>query len=385
MMDVLFTGGAMLLGADLLEGQALAVAGERIAWIGPAAEAPPARRFVNLDGRLLLPGFIDVQVNGGGGMLFNDERSVEAIVTIASAHARYGTTGFLPTLISDSLCVINSAVRAVDAAIAAQVPGVLGIHLEGPFLNPARRGIHPAEWLIPPDQGTVSRLASLRSGKTLITLAPEVTGDALIAALVVKGALVSIGHTQATSAQVQSALAAGARGFTHLFNAMPPLINRSPGPVGAALVDQTAWCGLIVDGHHVDPIALRVALACRPLDRFMLITDAMALIGEAGGTFTFNGETITVADGRSLNPAGVLAGSALDMASAVRRARDELGLTLPQAVAMATSSPAAFLGMSNEIGVLAKGYRANLVVADSGLIVHQTWIAGSSVFSSSLS
>lgn len=383
MMDVLFSGGPILLGDDLVEGRALAVSDGRISWIGGLADSPPAVRTVNLAGRMLLPGFIDVQVNGGGGVLFNDRQDVATLAVIAAAHARYGTTGLLPTLISDRLDVFEAGIGAVDAAISAGVPGVLGIHLEGPYLNEARRGIHPAEQLARPDPHAVRRLTALRGGKTMITLAPEVTGVGVVAALDAAGVVVSLGHTQANAAQIQSALAAGARGFTHLFNAMPALINRDPGPVGAALADQTAWCGLIVDGYHVDPLVLRIALACRPLDRFMLVTDAMALIGDADGTFTFNGETITVAQGCPRNPDGVLAGSALDMASAVRNAVDQLGLSLPQAVAMASRCPAAFLGLDQELGILAEGYRASLIVAGAGLAVEQTWIDGIQAFSSS--
>lgn len=380
MIDLLFTGGPILQGDTLAEGLALAVQGDRIAWIGTATDAPCAHRTVDLDGRMLLPGFIDVQVNGGGGVLFNDRQDVTTLGKIAGAHARFGTTGLLPTLISDGPEVFDAGIRAVDEAIAARMPGVLGIHLEGPFLSEARRGIHPGERLARPDSAAVSRLTALKRGKTVITLAPEITGTDFVAALVAGGALVSLGHTEASAAQVQAALAAGARSFTHLFNAMPALVNRDPGPVGAALADRNAWCGLIVDGFHVDPLVLRVALACRPLDRFMLVTDAMALVGDASGAFTFNGESITVERGCPRNHAGVLAGSALDMASAVRNAIDQLNLSLGQAVAMASTAPAAYLGLEQELGLLAKDYRASLVIADAGLAVHQTWIDGNQAF-----
>ncbi|MCC6925265.1 N-acetylglucosamine-6-phosphate deacetylase [Novosphingobium sp.] len=380
MIDTLFHGGPILQGERMAEGLALAVANGRITWIGPVADAPAAARRVDLAGRMLLPGFIDVQVNGGGGVLFNDSQDTATLRTIVAAHARFGTTGLLPTLISDRIEVFDAGIQAVEAAIAAGVPGVLGIHLEGPYLSEARRGIHPAEQLARPGPEAASRLTALRGGKTLITLAPEVTGTDFVRELGAAGALVSLGHTEADAMQIQAALTAGARGFTHLFNAMPALLNRSPGPVGAALNDRNAWCGLIVDGFHVDPLVLRIALACRPLDRFLLVTDAMALVGDADGTFAFNGETITVEQGCPRSPDGVLAGSALDMASAVRNSIDQLGLSLPQAVAMASSAPAAFLGLEDQLGQLAPGLRANLVVARAGLAIDQTWIDGNPAF-----
>lgn len=380
MNDVLFTGGPILLGEELIRGRALTVSGGRITWIGVAQAAPPARRTIDLDGLMLLPGFIDVQVNGGGGILFNSRQDVPTLATIAAAHARFGTTGMLPTLISDCSEVTDAGIRAVDGAIAAGVPGILGIHHEGPYLSKARRGIHPASRLVRPGNRAVQRLTALKSGKTLVTLAPEITGTDFVRDLVASGALVSLGHTEASAAEIEAALDAGASGFTHLFNAMPPLSNRSPGPVGAALLDRKAWCGMIVDGFHVDPMVLRIALACRPLDRFMLVTDAMALVGDEDGQFAFNAETITVKGGCARNPDGVLAGSALDMAGAVRNAISQLGLPLPRAVAMASSAPAAFLGLETEIGTLAPGFRASMVVADPALGIHQTWIDGKQVF-----
>jgi N-acetylglucosamine-6-phosphate deacetylase len=380
MNDVLFIGGPILLGEELIRGRALAVSGGRITWIGVAQAAPPARRTIELDGLMLLPGFIDVQVNGGGGVLFNSRQDVPTLATIAAAHARFGTTGMLPTLISDCSEVTDAGIRAVDGAIVAGVPGILGIHHEGPYLSKARRGIHPASRLVRPGNRAVQRLTALKSGKTLVTLAPEMTGTGFVRDLVGSGALVSLGHTEASAAEIEAALEAGATGFTHLFNAMPPLSNRNPGPVGAALSDRKAWCGMIVDGFHVDPLVLRIALACRPLDRFMLVTDAMALVGDGDGQFAFNAETITVKDGCARNPDGVLAGSALDMASAVRNAISQLGLPLPRAVAMASSAPASFLGLETEMGMLAPGFRASMVVADPALGIHQTWIDGKQVF-----
>ncbi|MBU6267560.1 MAG: N-acetylglucosamine-6-phosphate deacetylase [Sphingomonadales bacterium] len=369
-----------LAGVDRGEGLALAVDGGRIAWIGPERDAPTGRRRVDLGGAMLLPGFIDVQVNGGGGVLFNDTPDPDAIAAIARAHYQYGTTGLLPTLISDSLDVVDAGITAVRAAIARKVPGVLGIHIEGPFLNPARKGIHDAALLARPTLDVIPRLAALRNGRTLVTLAPEMVPPGFVAALAAAGVIVSAGHSQASLAETRAALADGMTGFTHLFNAMPPMLNRDPGVVGAALDDQSAWCGLIVDGIHVDPAVLRIALRCRPHDRFLLVTDAMPVVGSPLTEFRLNGMAIDARDGRCIGPGGTLAGSALDMASAVRNAAAWLGLSLPQAVAMASANPAAFLGLSETCGTLAVGRLADLVIADEGVLVRQTWIAGTPVF-----
>lgn len=380
MIDTVFSNGRILLDGDLVEGQAVALAGGRIVWIGAATDAPGGVQRVDLDGAMLLPGFIDVQVNGGGGVLFNDTPDIATIAAIGRAHARYGTTGFLPTLISDRLAVIDAGIAAVDGAIDAGVPGVLGVHLEGPFINPARRGIHDAAKLARLTSEVLPRLTALHRGRTMMTVAPEMVDPAFLRQLVAGGVLLCAGHTEASLEVTRAALADGLRGFTHLFNAMPPLMNRKPGVVGAALEDQGAWCGLIVDGVHVDPLVLRVALQCRPHDRFMLVTDAMPVVGSGADSFELNGETIEVRDGRCLSANGTLAGSALDMAGAVRNAMLMLGLSLPEAVAMASRSPAEFLGLDKDLGQIALGARASLVVADDGLVVRETWIDGVQIF-----
>lgn len=380
MIADLFMGGRVLTGGVLAEGLAVGLSEGRIVWLGPQEQAPPALSSHQLDGDLLLPGFIDVQVNGGGGVLFNDEPSAEAIAAIGRAHYQFGTTGFLPTLISDTLEVVDAGIEAASAAIAEAVPGVLGIHIEGPFLNPRRKGIHDGAKLIPLERGLLPRLTALEAGRTVVTLAPEMVPDGLIAALSEAGVLVCAGHTEATLEQMRSAYQAGMRGVTHLFNAMPPLVNRAPGPVGAALEDQNAWCGLIVDGFHVDPAVLRLALKCRPLDRFMLVTDAMPTVGAASQEFALGSEVIRVSQGRCQSADGTLAGSALDMAGAVRGAMEQMGLSLPQAAAMASANPAAFLGLDHELGSIAPGYRASLVVASETLEVRQTWVDGIRVF-----
>ena len=325
---------------------------------------------------MLLPGFIDVQVNGGGGVLFNDEPSAATIRTIGEAHRRFGTTGFLPTLISDDLGTIGRAIAAVQSSLDEGIPGVLGIHIEGPFLNWARRGVHNPKHLRLLDSSVVSLLCRLRAGKTVLTLAPEMTTPDMIAELTTGGVLVSAGHSNATFAETTESIARGLRGFTHLFNAMAPLAPRAPGIIGAALYDDATWCGIIVDGHHVDPVMLKLALRCKRHDRFMLVTDGMPPVGSAKPTFVLQGRTIRVVDGACRDENGTLAGTALDMASAVRNAVSSLGLGIVAAARMASEYPAEFLGLGDELGRIAPGYRANLVLVDDDVQVQRTWIEG---------
>src|SRR5947208_99690 len=273
-MAVALVNGRVLSDDGWVDGKCVLLNGGRI--VDLVAETDPRCQAVqryDLRGQLLLPGFIDSQVNGGGGVLFNDAPSVETIRAIGQAHRKFGTTGFLPTLISADLDVVARAIAAVQAAIQAGVPGVLGIHIEGPFLNVARKGVHDPAKLRELGPSALGLLTSLRGGRTLVTLAPEMTTPQMIEKLVAAGVVVSAGHTNATYAQICTALRHGLSGFTHLFNAMSQLTAREPGAVGAALDDPTSWCGIIVDGEHTDPVALRIALRCKTHDRFMLVTE----------------------------------------------------------------------------------------------------------------
>jgi N-acetylglucosamine-6-phosphate deacetylase len=376
-MSLALTNGRVLRGTQFVTDQCVLIDRGRI--VDVLAVSDPrcrAARQRDLGGALLLPGFIDSQVNGGGGVLFNDAPNVESIEAIGRAHRHFGTTGFLPTLISADLEVVARAIAAVRAAIAARVPGVLGIHIEGPFLNVARKGVHDPAKLRELDASALGLLTSLGEGRTLVTLAPEMTTPDLIEQLVERGVVVSAGHTNATYAEISSALAHGLSGFTHLFNAMSQLTGREPGAVGAALDDARSWCGIIVDGAHTDPVVLRIALKCKPHDRFMLVTDAMPSVGTGHGSFELQGRRITVRGHACFDEDGRLAGSNIDMASCVRNAVAMLGVSLAEAVRMASEWPAAFLGLAHELGRIAPGYRANLVAADDELNVLETWIDG---------
>ncbi|HET9473134.1 MAG TPA: N-acetylglucosamine-6-phosphate deacetylase [Steroidobacteraceae bacterium] len=372
-----FRNGKLLTDAGIELDRTLLVRDGRIEAVVGAREVVGADRIIDLGGDLLVPGFIDAQVNGGGGALFNDDPSAATIAIIARAHRRFGTTGFLPTLISDDLDVVARAMDAVGEAIRAGVPGVLGIHIEGPFLNEERRGVHDASKLRELDEGSVKLLSRPHGGITMVTLAPERTTPAYIRQLNDAGVIVSAGHTNATFDELQPAFTAGLRGFTHLFNAMSPLGNREPGAVGAALAHDASWCGLIVDGHHVHPEVMKIALRAKRRDRFMLVSDAMPSVGAEAKDFVLNGRPITVEGNKCVDEDGRLAGADLDMASAVRNTVRMLGVSLVDAVRMASAHPAEFLAL-RDVGRIAPGQRANLALLDDDCHVLNTWIDGQS-------
>ncbi|AEL08610.1 N-acetylglucosamine-6-phosphate deacetylase [Xanthomonas campestris pv. raphani] len=362
----------------LQDGLAVLLDGAQIQAVVAADDARVAQAGtrVDLGGATLLPGFIDIQVNGGGGVLFNNACTPQALATIAAAHRRYGTTGMLPTLISDTAEVMAEAIAATRQAIAQGVPGVLGIHLEGPYLSPARKGTHDAQKFRVPDAQEIAVDTSLDNGVTLITLAPERVPLDDIRAFVAGGAVVFAGHTAATYEQARDGIAAGVSGFTHLYNAMSPLAGREPNAVGAALEDPAVWCGVIVDGVHVHPASLRVALAAKPRGKLLLVTDAMPMVGADSPSFDLYGETITAIDGVVRNAAGALAGSALDMATAVRNSVQWLGVDLAEAARMASTYPAQCIGLGERLGRIAPGYQADLVLVDADVHVLDTWVAG---------
>ena len=366
----------ILVDGAFVGGKAVLIDGDHIAAIVPAGDLPADAPVRDLAGATLAPGFIDVQVNGGGDVLFNDDPSVAAIRTIGEAHARFGTTGFLPTLISDDLHVIRAGIAAVEQAIAERVPGVLGIHIEGPFINVERKGIHDGDKIRTIDEEGIALLTSATRGRTLVTLAPELAGPAVVRRLAEAGVVVAAGHTAGTYDEVTAAIRAGLTGFTHLFNAMSQLGNREPGAVGAALASERSWCSLIVDGYHVHPATLRLALRCKPLDRFLLVSDAMPPTGGRARSFVLNGRRIYAAGGKLVDDEGTLAGAALDMASAVHNAQVMLGVDPAAALSMASKTPAAFIGLHRELGRIAPGFRASLVALGDGGGVIASWIDG---------
>jgi len=362
-------------GTALRERTAVIIDGARIADVVPTADLPRTIPVHALPaGAWLAPGFVDLQVNGGGDVLFNDQPSVQGIRTIAAAHRRRGTTSFLPTLISDSASKMRRALEAVNAAVGSE-PSVLGLHLEGPYLSGEKPGVHDNRQLRPPSPDELAMLTAARHGVLMVTLAPEVVPPGLIAKLAAAGIRVSLGHSMATYAQTRAAMAEGLTGFTHLFNAMRPLASREPGPIALALESPEAWYGLIVDGVHVVPAML--CLALRGLGHPMLVSDAMPPVGGSHSHFSLYGKNIAARDGCCVTEDGTLAGTVLDMATAVKNCVRLLGVALPDALRFASGHPASFLGLGQTLGKLALGYRADLVAFDpTDVTVLATWVAG---------
>ena len=332
-----------------------------------------------LDG-LVVPGFIDLQVNGGGGVLFNNSPSVKNLRIIIAAHSQFGTTGMLPTLITDKVEVMAQAADAMASAIAEKVPGILGIHFEGPHLSIAKKGTHAQEYIRPISDEEWAILERKDIGKVLVTLAPETVSTSDIKRMVSLGIKVCLGHTNADYKTAQAAMDAGADGFTHLFNAMSPIQGREPGVTGCALLNDHASCGIIIDGHHVDYASAKLALKTKPTGKVFLVSDAMSTIGTNQTEFSFFDRTIYLKDGRLTSTTGELAGAALDMAQAIENTHLGLGLPLDESIRMATQYPADYINQTDIRGALTIEHQADFVVLSDDFKVQSTWIAGQRVY-----
>jgi N-acetylglucosamine-6-phosphate deacetylase len=376
----IFTGARIFDGERFHDDKALIVADGRVEAIVSRHQLPEGET-ISLDGGVLSAGFIDAQVNGGGGRMLNDEPSPESMYIIADGHRRYGTTALLPTLITDTADATAAAIEAAKDAVRNN-RGVAGLHLEGPHLAPARKGAHLAELMRPVEDKDVKAFIRAREeiGSLLVTMAAEQVTVAQVRELAEAGVIVSIGHSDCTSEQAEERFDAGARGVTHLFNAMSQMGHRTPGLVGAAIDHPSTWCGIIADGHHVDPKALRTALrAKRGEGKLFLVSDAMSLVGSDKDSFTLNGRTVHRESGSFCSKVvltdGTLAGSDVDMASSIRYCLAYLDLTLAEALRMATLYPARFLRLEG-YGQLSPGYRADLVHLTDKIEVTAAWISG---------
>jgi N-acetylglucosamine-6-phosphate deacetylase len=369
--------GARIFDGDAFDDADVTIAGERIERVGGAARGARVRK---LDGGWLVPGFVDLQVNGGGGVLLNGNPSADGVATLVAAHKRCGTTALLPTVISDTKGLQRRAVEAIDTLKSAGETAVLGVHLEGPYLDAGKRGVHRDEFFRPLDDAEAEWLAALtRRMAVLVTLAPEHVTPARIRRLADAGVVVCGGHTDASYAEVVAAAAQGLSGFTHLFNAMRGLGSREPGVVGAALDLDECACGIIVDGHHVSAAAVRLAQRAKPAGKLFLVSDAMATAGTDMMSFDLYGEAVTVEDGCLRNREGRLAGSTITLADAVRIAHRDVGLPLAECLRMASLYPARFIGAGQERGRIANGFRADLVHLDEDLRVRAVWVGGREV------
>ncbi len=330
---------------------------------------------------LVTPGFVDVQVNGGGGKLFNNEPNLATLETMSRAHQTFGTTAMLPTLITDNLATMTLAADAVALALTNKIPGIIGIHFEGPHLSSPKKGIHPESHIRPISEKELALFKRKDLGVVCVTLAPENVSCDVIKELVSSGVKICLGHSNASVEQTLAAIDAGATGFTHLYNAMSPLTSRAAGMVGAALLRDEAYCGLIVDHEHVDKVSCQLAIKCKTSEKIMLVTDAMSHVGSNQTSLTFAGMEISRTGNKLTIEGGRLAGSALDMATAVRNTVTNLDTPLDQTLQMASSTPAKFVELQNTKGQLSEGYDADWIVLTDDLHVTQTYIGGKQVFS----
>lgn len=330
----------------------------------------------------LTAGFIDVHVNGGGGKLLNFEPELDTLSCMVNAHAKFGSTALVPTLITDEYRVMAKAADAVAEAIAQDVPGVLGIHFEGPHLSVPKKGIHEGSLVRPLGEAEKALFCREDLGKKIVTLAPENVTDQDIQTLLESEVKVSIGHSNASFERAQQVVDLGVDGFTHLFNAMSPFTSREPGVVGAALANDSAWCGIILDGHHMHYSSAKVAHSAKAQGKLLLVTDAMSTIGSEQDGFEFFGVSIKRDGDKLASPEGTLAGSALDMITAVKNAVVELNVELSEALNMASLFPAEYLRLADQMGSIAVGKQADLTVFSDDFKVTNTWIRGELVFSS---
>ena len=364
-------------GEQVFADRAIVLAGGVIAEIVATGDAVAAGcELHDLGGNLLAPGLIDLQVNGGGGVLFNEAPTVASLRAMAAAHRCFGTTAFLPTLITDSDAVMDEAVAAVADAIRERVPGIIGIHLEGPHLSPRYKGVHDAARMRDLDAESMARLTSLSEGCTLLTLAPEVVPVEIISQLKEKGVVVFGGHSAATYEETRRALDAGVSGFTHLFNAMSPLHSREPGMVGAALEDKDSYVCIIADGYHVHPATFGITVAAKQAGRTVLVTDAMPTVGSDIKSFDLFGVTIRAEGGRCVTADGTLAGSDIGLITAVKNACRFASTDRFEALRMASAYAADAIGLADQLGYIRPGYRANLIELDASMQVRRSWIDG---------
>jgi len=330
---------------------------------------------------LVAPGYIDLQVNGGGGVLFNDSPSVDNLKTIMSAHAQFGTTAMMPTLITDKIEVMAQAADAVCDAINNKISGIIGIHFEGPHLSQAKKGTHCDKYIRPISDEEWNIFSRTDIGQVIVTLAPETVAVEDITRMVTLGINVCLGHTNADFNTAQTAVNAGATGFTHLFNAMSPLQGREPGVVGCALLNDNTQSGLIVDGHHVDFASCQLAIKTKPAGGIFLVTDAMPPVGTNLTEFPLYDRIVYVENGKLTSSTGELAGSSLDMATAVKNTHVKLKIPLDESLRMASLYPARYLYGKNQLerGALKIGMQADMIVLNEELNVIQTWIAGNRI------
>lgn len=378
-MKQALVGARIFTGNQFLDNRAVVIEGSSIISLPEndnVVRQFPDATIHSLDGGILAPGFIDLQVNGGGGAFFTNDTTVEALQTMLDGHRPTGTTSMLPTMISDTRNTHQAGVAAVGDAIKAGMAGVLGIHIEGPFFDLDKRGAHNSKYIREIEAEDMAWLTAIEEFKVMLTLAPEHAAAGQIKQLVESGIFVAAGHTNAHYEDVMAAIDEGLSGFTHLYNAMRPQSGREPGVVGAALDSANTWCGIICDNHHVHPGSVRVAMNAKPLGKLYLVTDAMSTVGSKEKSFTIYGEEIFERDGALVNAEGRLAGSAIGMIDAVRIAHQDAGIALNECLRMASLYPAEYMKLNQTLGRVEENFRADLVHFTEDFHVTATWVAG---------
>ena len=371
-------GSQIFCGERFYDDHALLVEGKSIVDIVDKNNTPDNFNKIELDQGILAPGFIDLQVNGGGGVLFNNSPNKESLNTIIKAHQFFGTTSVMPTVISDSLEVLEQCIKTVTEEIKNN-SSLLGIHIEGPFFNTKYRGVHQKQYISTINSDYLNLFESLKGFPVMLTLAPECISSQQLKHLTSLGIKTLAGHSDATYDELDDAIKNGLDGFTHLFNAMGQISAREPGVVGSALHFENTFASIIVDLHHVHPSLIQLAYKLKPKGKLFFISDSMATINHGKPSFELYDEVVNESDGRLVNSEGKLAGSSITQIDAVKNAYQKCNIPLNQALAMASRYPAKYLGIANHLGSLKPGYRADLVHFDSNFKVHNTWVSGKQI------
>ena len=377
-MKQAITGSKLFNGIDFIEHKALLIEDQHIAGIVNEDAIPTDFQVKKLEGGILSPGFIDLQVNGGGGKLFNNSPDKESLNTIISAHQYFGTTSIMPTVISDSLNILQKCTDTISNEIDNN-HSLLGIHIEGPFFNVKYRGVHQKQYINTINASYLNLFETLDKFPVMLTLAPECISIKQLKHLKSLGFKILAGHTDANYDQLEEAIKYGLDGFTHLFNAMGQISAREPGVVGSAFDFDETSASIIVDLHHVHPSLINLSFKQKPKGKLFFVSDSMATINHGEPSFELYDEVVSESNGRIINSEGKLAGSSITQIDAIKNAYQKCSIPLESAISMATLYPAEYLGVSDYIGQLKKGYRADLAHFDSNFHVQNVWLAGKQI------
>ena len=368
-------GAQLFSGKEFFDNRALLIDGENIIDIINEYDIPKNFEIQKLNGGILSPGFIDLQVNGGGGKLFNNSPDKESLNTIIEAHQHFGTTSIMPTVISDSLNVLKRCTTTISEEIENN-KSLLGVHIEGPFFNVKYRGVHQKQYINTINSDYLNLFENLKDFPVMLTLAPECISTKQLKHLKSLGFKILAGHTDASYDQLEEAIKYGLDGFTHLFNAMGQISAREPGVVGSALTFDNTAASIIVDLHHVHPSLIQMAYKQKPQGKLFFVSDSMATIHHGEPSFELYDEIVSESKGRIINSEGKLAGSSITQIDAIKNAYQSCNIPLNEALAMASRYPAEYLGVANYLGSLKSGYRADLTHFDLDFQVQNVWVAG---------